>query len=245
MGKLLLLCGLGVMLCAIPASAIYEDFATTGDQYTLSGNQTVTAGHVDGVYAWDYSVALLDGDYPASAANPVQITATWNANGDGGTWAMPVVGFGSDGNAGGGHVNGFMVNFLPNYSGGHGQNSFMVINGTDGWNDVVWEAFYDSNGDLQDHFPGGFDSSADYQTVVTDSGSSVDYWVQLASDPTIKTPTTTVDLTGWTRFGDKVYTHAIAGAMYVDGVNIEIIPEPATICLLGVGALSLIRRKRA
>lgn len=40
----------------------------------------------------------------------------------------------------------------------------------------------------------------------------------------------------------KVFTNSGAGILYID--NIQIVPEPATLSLLGLGVLALIRRKR-
>lgn len=68
-----------------------------------------------------------------------------------------------------------------------------------------------------------------------------EYFTTQTYEFTIKDAAKTA-LAGATYAGLKVFTNSGAGVLYID--NVRIIPEPASLVLLGLGGLSLIRRKR-
>ena len=158
------------LLCA-SASAFYEDFATTGDQYTLYGDGSVTSGQFTG------SGAIMDGTYAAgTAGSPLTYKATFNMAGDSSTWANCGIGFSSSSATGfGSLLDGWIIMYVPNLA-GYGSYTNATFDllynpNTNVWTDVYW------NGGASNNIPGGFDLNADYELILIDSGDSMDFWV--------------------------------------------------------------------
>jgi len=222
------------MLCA-SASAFNEDFESTGDQYSLFGGGYVEDGYLKG------SGAFLDGTYPAgTVANPVEMKMTFNFLGDTGTWAGAYLAFGSDGTLGWDDKgDGFILGYFPSIAYLGGATIDLLWNPDHGgvWTDVYWNPG-------AEEIPGGFDYTADYEMIFEDAGDTLTFWVQLASDPSITTTPVISDISGYTRFGELVSVSG-GGGVGIDDITITIIPEPTMMCLLGLGGLALIRRRRA
>ena len=159
-GKCQLITVLAVLMCGASASAFYEDFATTPDQYTLYGSASVTGGHLEGTAGWGQG-ALFDPTFATpTPANPLVYTLTFNMGGmDDYASAAPLVGFGSSG-AGGflGQANGFMLLYMPLYHGGPTFN-LLYNPGSGVWTDIHW------NPDPNEGIPGGLDLNADYELL--------------------------------------------------------------------------------
>ena len=129
------------------------------------------------------------------------------------------MGWSSDGGSGfQGQANGFMLTYIALYSGGT-LNLLYNPTGTGVWTDVYWNPGNES-------MPGGFDINADYELIVVDSGDSLDYWCQLASDPSIKTVTITTDVSVYARLGGLVNTTAMGDDLYIDDVRVTGAGEP-------------------
>ena len=222
------------LLLTASAWGFYEDFATTGDQYSLYGGATVSGGHLLGTSGWGQG-ALMDGSYTPTAGNPLTYKTTFNMDGSTENWATAVLGFGSSG-AGGklGQADGFLLGYMPNlssYIGSWNASFDLIWNPSDPWTDI-YSDFTGTSGVV----PGGFDLNADYELILVDSGDSVDFWLQLASDPSIKTNPITVDISGYTRFGDVVNASIMKGG-YIDDVRITGAGEP--VGTIDPGSLSI------
>ena len=221
MRKLIVLLIVSMFCASVSAVVFYEDFETTGDQYTLYGGaSSVAGGHLEGIADWGHG-AFMDGTYATpTAGSPLTYKATFNFGGmDDYTWATPVIGWSSDGGSGFlGQANGFMVAYIPLYEGGT-MDLLYNPTGTGVWTDVYWNPG-------NEPMPGGFDLNADYELVVVDSGDSLDYWVQLASDPSIKTVTITSDISGYARIGELAHATAMGDDIYIDDFTISGAGEP-------------------
>ena len=229
-----------VVALANTASAVtfYEDFATTGSQYTLVNNIQVAGGYLTGFDGFTGSwtdFAVLDGSFPASLDIPSNKTMTFNYLGAPDTWTAPYYMFGTDGGAseswGAGVPAGFYVSWFPLYLGGT-----MRLE----WNQSVadgagWAKPYEGAGVI----PGGFDGSADYEFVIEDSGASVTFWVQDALDHNNRITPVTVDISGYARYGDQDILGIKWSSSTLGIDDVTIVPEPGSITLLVCGLLGL------
>ena len=198
------------MVWALPVQAFYEDFESTGDQYSLFGGGYVEDGYLKG------SGAFLDGTYPAGTAeNPLIMKITFNFLGDTGTWAGAWLGFGSDGTLGWDNKgDGFILGYFPSIAYLGGATIDLLWNPDDGsvWTDVYWNPG-------AEEIPGGFDYNADYEMIFEDAGDTLTFWVQLASDPSITTTPVISDISGYTRFGELVSVSG-GGGVGIDDITI-------------------------
>ena len=227
----------------------YEDFETTGDQYTLWGQGAVNDGYLTTTDDW-WGGAVLDGEYNGTPTDPSTKTTRFNLQGNTFTWTSLVHFFGTDGTnqleTHHGMPIGVKVRYMPNHNGG----SLRV---------------YDNNADEQDKLfewfhpmPGGFDIWDDYDFVVEDYGDSVTFWVQNAANPSIRTDAAVYDISGIPRMGNKDAVTFLNFPFYpgdggtdTGGIDsVTIVPEPATIVSLAMGlglvlGGLLLRRRRS
>ena len=236
MKKLIVL--LVVSMFAVSASAYYEDFEDPCNlQGTLYGTATVSDGYMKVHGA--ATGFLADGDYPSFTGS-----ATFNFGGNTHQWSEVHFNFGMDGVTTGyaGAPSCINIRYLP--IGAYTQpNGWMYILENDNDPCTTWSTIYlDQSGAAN---PAGYDASTDYTLHVLDnSDGTLTTWVEETANPANKGMVYTVDISGATTYGNKI---GLSGGRLQDGgyEDFYIVPEPATICLLGLGALSLIKRKRA
>jgi hypothetical protein len=178
-----------MVIAATSQAAYYEDFETTGDQYTLEPDAQVDGGYLHQPGWTGY--AELDGTYSASAGAPSIKTVTFNMLGNTATWMALVYQLACDDGTAEGIAfgrNGIRVQYAAN------DNGYLSIYHTDdGWTPLAKEA-------TNTAMSAGLNT--DYDLVIEDYGTSVNCWVQEAANPANKTQTVTADLTGYTRHGN-------------------------------------------
>ena len=238
MKKLMFVLVIVMLTSSAQAQVLYEDFETTGDQYTLFGNAFVAGGYLNTPGDWTGG-AVLDGMYPASVSDPSIKTATFNFLGNTYEFTSVTYQWGTKGTDLMGTQyaipQGWLIRYMPLKA---GLGELRLYHNTDVRTQVYKETH---------EMPGGFDLNADYEMVVEDSGTSVTFWVQDAANPTINTGQVTWDTSTLERFGDQdamafVDMDEPAQGGGFDDVNI--VPEPATLVMLGLGGLLLRRRRR-
>ena len=182
---------------------------------------------------------LVDGDFPDFSA-----TVSFNFGGDTYSWNVVNYTFGSDGVSTGyaDGMSGVMIWYLP-YGGYTNPDGWMYILQESDDAAVAWSTIYlDQSGAVN---PGGvYDNTTDYNLQVVDNDDgTLTTWVEEAGNPLNTGAVYNVDISGATLYGDRI---AISGDFNagLGGVSAVVIPEPATMGLLGFGALSLIRRHR-
>ena len=239
---------IAMLVSTAQGQGYYEDFETTGHQYTLWGQGAVNNGYLTTTDDW-WGGAVLDGEYMGTPSDPSIKTTTFNLQGNTFRWTSLVHFFGTDG-----------TNQLETH---HGMPIGVKVRYMA--NDTSTLRVYDNNAteqlklyDVEHPMPGGFDIYADYEFVVEDYGDSVTLWVQNAADPSIRTTEAIVDISGIPRMGNKDAVTFLNFPFYPDeggtttgGIDsVSIVPEPATIVSLGLG-LSLglggllLRRRRS
>ena len=227
-----------VSMFAVSASAYYEDFEDPCNlQGTLYGTATVSDGYMK-VHG-PINGFLADGDYPDFTGY-----ATFNFGGNTHDWCEVHYNFGMDGVTTGyiGSLSCINIRYLP--IGAYTKpNGWMYVLENDDDPGTTWSTIYlDQSGAAN---PPGYDPSTDYTLHVLDnSDGTLTTWVEETANPANKGMVYTVDISGATTYGNKI---GLSGGRLQDGgyEDFYIVPEPATICLLGLGALSLIKRKRA
>ena len=236
MKKLIFILVIAMLASTAHASMLYEDFETTGDQYSLFGNAFVAGGYLNTPGDWTGG-AVLDGTYPASVSDPSIKTATFNFLGNTYEFTSVTYQFGTKGTDLMGtqyaFPQGWLIRYMPLKA---GVGNIRLYHNTD-----VRTEVYNENHEM----PGGFDLNADYEMVVEDSGTSVTFWVQDAANPTINTGQVTWDTSTLERFGDQDAMAFVDMEVHGGGFDdVTIVPEPATIALLCFGASVLLRRRR-
>ena len=189
-----LLVSLVVFALTGSAFAYYEDFEDPCDlQGTLVGVGSVSGGSLYG----SGESFLADGWFPNASGN-----LTVNFGGSDYQWRQAAYYFGHDGVTKG-YANapaGLMVWWLP----------WGAYTGPDGWMYVlrnsdtgaVWQTVYiDQSGAVN---PAGYSDSADYELIIEEDGATLTTWVQEAANPDNKGKVYTVDISGETRYGDRV-----------------------------------------
>ena len=220
------------MLCASASAVVYyEDFGDPCNvQMTLNNGQTVTGGYLTGFDAYPLTLGTLDGTYAASPANPITIETTYNMLQTTYSWGSVAVVVGSDGVAE--TPTGLTVTWHHQAYGGRLQVEEVVAGGWGG-------GWYVQNGIA----PAGYDPALDYKLTVVDYGTSLDLGLEEVGNPANNFLVTGIDISGYARPGNSIsvgnFYNTLAG---IDEVTV--IPEPATMVLLGLGGL-LLRRKRA
>ena len=210
-----------------PVHAYYEDFEDPGNlKGTLVGDATVADGYLrtGGSNDPDFNHFQLEGEFPPGPNKTVIITFNMGGNTD--TYAGPLYWCGTDGGVSTGFQglqSGYRIWYNPNRPG-----LGLVWNQDDHsgvWTDVLYSL------DSADMIP-SFDVNADYQLVIEDLGETINFWVQDAVDPLIKTVTlSSTDLTasGYPRFGNiemAGYSRQVGG---IEDINISTAEPVATI----------------
>jgi hypothetical protein len=229
-----------LLMCVASASAFMEDFEDAGNlDGSLYGGATVGNGYLNGNYMSDGFLA--NGDFPDFTGH-----AAFNFGGDAYSWNVVNYTFGADGSHGtNGAVAGVMIWYLP-YGGYTSPNGWMyVLQQLADPDGASWSTIYlDQSGAVNP--PSGYDNTLDYKLQVVDNDDGTfTTWVEEADNPANQGMVYNVDITGATLYGDQV---AVSGDYNpgLGGVDaLFIVPEPATMGLLGLGALALIRRRRA
>ena len=234
MKNLMFVLVVAMLISTVQAGVLYENFETTGDQYTLFGSAVVAGGYLNVPTDW-HGGAVLDGEYPASVSDPSIKTTTFNFLGNDYQWTTVGYLIGTNGlgtmETHHGMPWGWLIRYMPNDNG-----MIRFYHNTDTRTEIARGNY---------PMPGGFDLNADYELVVEDSGTSVTFWVQNAANPTINTGQLTFD-TSSARYGDQdamIFADMDVPAQGGGFDDVTIIPEPTTIGLLGLGGL-LLRRKR-
>ncbi len=223
------------MLCASASAAVlyYEDFETPGsEQMTLNDGQTVSGGYLSGYDAYPLTFGLLDGTYAASPANPITIETTYNMLTTTYSWASIAVAIGTDSAVE--SPTGLVVTFH------HQTGTYGGLLQVQGVNAGIWGTNYQFEGPWE---PAGYDPALDYKLTIVDYGTSLDVGLEEVGNPANNISTTGIDISGYVRAGDGVMVGNFYNT-YAGIDDVTIIPEPATMVLLGLGGL-LLRRKRA
>ena len=193
---------IGLMFCFLltaSASAFYEDFEDTGNIHgDLFGTATVSDGYLK-VHGSNNGF-LADGDYPDFTGS-----TTFNFGADTSDWCEVHFDFGTDGvtTGYGGAPAGIQVRYLP--IGAYTRpNGWMYVLRNDDNPGTVWSTVYiDQSGAAN---PPGYDASTDYTLHVVDNGDgTMTTWVEETANPANKGKVYTVDISGETFYGNKVF----------------------------------------